>query len=116
LRWSDSPESVLYISGDTVWYEGVAQLLEREPIRIALLFSGAARVAAVGPAHLTFMASELVQVARACPRSLVLPFHFAGWEHYSESRKDVEAAFLRAGLTDRLRLLDPGQALALQFA
>jgi L-ascorbate metabolism protein UlaG (beta-lactamase superfamily) len=116
LRWTDSVDSVLYISGDTVWYEGVEQLLQREPIRIALLFAGAARLAAVGPAHLTFTAGELVQVARACRRSLIVPLHIEGWAHYSESRQDVETAFTRAGLMERLRLLDPGQTLELPFA
>jgi L-ascorbate metabolism protein UlaG (beta-lactamase superfamily) len=116
LRWTDSADSVLYISGDTVWYEEVEHLLQREPVRIAVLFAGAARLAAVGPAHLTFTAGELVQVARACPTSLILPLHIEGWAHYSESREDIEAAFTHAGLSDRLRLLEPGQSLALPFS
>jgi L-ascorbate metabolism protein UlaG (beta-lactamase superfamily) len=116
LRWADTADCVLYISGDTVWYQGVEQVLQREPIRIAILFAGAARVAAVGPAHLTFTAGELVQVAQACPRSLILPLHIEGWAHYSESREDIEAAFAGAGLSTQLRLLDPGQTLALPFA
>jgi L-ascorbate metabolism protein UlaG (beta-lactamase superfamily) len=116
LRWTDKPDSVLYISGDTVWYEGVEQLLDREPVRIAILFAGAAQVAAVGPAHLTFTAGEMVQVARACPKSLILPLHIEGWQHYSESRKDVEAAFAREGLSKRLRLLDRGETLLLDLA
>lgn len=69
LRWTDAPEDVLYISGDTVWYDGVAAVMQREPIRIGLLFGGAARVAAAGPAHLTFTADELVEAARSCPHA-----------------------------------------------
>jgi L-ascorbate metabolism protein UlaG (beta-lactamase superfamily) len=109
LRWRDAPDQALYVSGDTVLYDGVAQLLEREPIRIALLFAGAARVAAAGPSHLTFTASELVEVARACPGAWIVPVHVEGWAHFSESRKDVEAAFDRAGLIARLYLLEPGE-------
>ena len=115
LRWTDAPDSVLYISGDTVWYEGVAELLRREPVRIAVLFAGAARVAAVGPAHLTFTANELVQAARSCPGAVIVPLHLEGWEHFSESRLEVEAAFSAAGLGDRLRLLGRGEALTLPF-
>ncbi|HEX6407793.1 MAG TPA: MBL fold metallo-hydrolase [Gemmatimonadales bacterium] len=116
LRWTDSPEAVLYVSGDTVWYEGVARTVAREPVRIALLFAGAARVAAVGPAHLTFTAAELVQVARARPEALIVPIHIEGWEHVSESRSEVAAAFAAAGLTDRLRLLERGETLTLPFS
>ncbi len=115
LRWKDAPKAVLYVSGDTVWYDGVAQTLAREPVRVALLFAGAARVAAVGPAHLTFTADELVEIARAQPEALIVPLHLEGWEHFSESRSEVLAAFASAGLSDRLRLLDRGEALTLPF-
>ena len=116
LRWKDSPKAVLYVSGDTVWYDGVAGTVAREPVRIALLFAGAARVAAVGPDHLTFTADELVQVARARPEALIVPLHIEGWEHFSESRSEVVAAFAAAGLTDRLRLLDRGETITLPFS
>jgi hypothetical protein len=116
LRWSDAPHAVLYISGDTVWYEGVEELLRQEPLRIAVLFAGAARVAAAGPVHLTFTASELVAVARTCPEVQVVPLHLEGWEHFSESRSDVESAFAAAGLTHRLHLLKRGQAVSLPLA
>jgi L-ascorbate metabolism protein UlaG (beta-lactamase superfamily) len=115
LRWTDAPDQVLYISGDTVWYDGVAALLRREPVRVALLFAGAARVAAVGPAHLTFTASELVEAARTSPEALIVPLHIEGWAHFSESRREIEAAFAEVNLSAHLRLLAPGQLLTLQF-
>jgi L-ascorbate metabolism protein UlaG (beta-lactamase superfamily) len=115
LRWTDAPEDVLYISGDTVWYDAVAALMRREPIRVALLFAGAARIAAVGPAHLTFTANELAEAARACPEALIVPLHIEGWAHFSESRREIEAAFAEANLSAHLRLLAPGQLLTLQF-
>jgi hypothetical protein len=81
------------------------------------LFAGAARVAAVGPPDdLTFTADELVQVARTRPEALIVPLHIEGWEHFSESRSQVVAAFAAAGLTDGLRLLDRGETLTLPFS
>jgi hypothetical protein len=115
LRWTDTPGLVVYISGDTVWYDGVAEVLQREPIGAALLFAGAARVPEVGPDHLTFTARELVEASRACPGALIVPLHIEGWQHYSESRTDVEAAFASAGLSDRVRLVKPGQTITLRF-
>lgn len=49
----DQPRQGIYVSGDTVWYEGVAEVARRFPIGVALLFMGAARLPAVGPDHLT---------------------------------------------------------------
>ena len=101
---------VVYISGDTVWYDGVEEVGRRFPVSTAVLFLGAARVQAVGPAHLTFTALEAVAAARAFPEAAILPLHFEGWEHFSESRTEVVDAFAGAGLGHRLRWLTPGQA------
>jgi L-ascorbate metabolism protein UlaG (beta-lactamase superfamily) len=93
----------VYLSGDTVWYEGVAEVAARFRVRTAVLFLGAARVAAVGGWPLTFTAEGAVEAARAFGGATIVPLHFEGWEHFSESRPQVEAAFSGAGLADRLR-------------
>lgn len=112
LAFADRP-GVVYVSGDTVWYDGVAEVARRLPIRVAVLFMGAARVAAVGPAHLTFSASDGIEFARAVPDVPIVPLHYEGWEHFSESRADIERAFAAAGLGHRLRWLEPGRATTL---
>jgi L-ascorbate metabolism protein UlaG (beta-lactamase superfamily) len=103
----------VYLSGDTVWYEGVAEVARRFDVRVAVLFMGAARVAAVGPWPLTLTADGAVEAARALARATIVPLHFEGWEHFSETRADVEAAFGRAGLASRLRWPERGRATAL---
>jgi len=104
---------MIYISGDTVWYEGVAEVGHRFPIDVAVLFLGAARVVEVGPWNLTFTADEAVEAAGAFPRATIVPLHFEGWRHFSESRGEVEAAFAAAGLRDRLRWPVSGKPIEL---
>jgi L-ascorbate metabolism protein UlaG (beta-lactamase superfamily) len=99
----------LYLSGDTVWYEGVEEVARRFEVDLAVLFMGAARVAAAGPAPLTMSAVDAVAVARAFPRATIVPVHFDGWQHFSESRADIESAFDSAGLASRLHWLAPGK-------
>jgi len=113
LAFTDAPTEVVYVSGDSVWYEGVAEVERRFHPRVALLFAGAARVREVGPAHLTFTADETVLAARGFERALIVPLHFEGWAHFSESRSDLERAFREAGLSDRLRFPTPGRAFEL---
>ena len=62
LTFADAPERSVYVSGDTVWYEGVAEVARRFVVDVAFLFMGAARVREVGPAHLTFSAEDGVEV------------------------------------------------------
>lgn len=99
---------VVYVSGDTVWYEGVADVARRFSVDVAVLFLGAARVREVGPAHLTFTAAEAVEAARAFGEASVVPLHYEGWEHFTEGRAKVEQAFRAAGLGRRLRWPQPG--------
>ncbi|MGE5279053.1 MAG: MBL fold metallo-hydrolase [Acidobacteriota bacterium] len=105
LAFRDDPASALYLSGDTVWYEGVREVRTRFSVRAAFLFMGAARVSAAGPWHLTFTAEEGVEAARAFGEAAIVPLHFEGWEHFSESRPEVDRAFAAAGLGHRLRWL-----------
>ena len=109
LEWSKEPQYAVYVSGDTVWFDGVEQVLASYPIRLAILFLGAARVAVAGPSHLTFTAEEGVRVARAAPRATIVPVHFEGWRHFTEGRKEIERAFASADLEGQLYWLEAGQ-------
>ncbi|HEY7682068.1 MAG TPA: MBL fold metallo-hydrolase [Gemmatimonadales bacterium] len=98
----------VYVSGDTGWYDEVAEVGRRVPVAVALLNLGAAKVAVAGPAPLTFTAAEAVALADAWPQARIVPLHFEGWEHFTEGRREVDAAFRAAGLSDRLHWLEPG--------
>jgi len=113
LEWSDSERACLYISGDTVWYDGVATVAERCLPGAAVLFMGAARVAPAGDRPLTFTASGALEAARVLAPAPIVPVHFEGWEHFTETRADVEAAFAAEGLSDRLRWLEAGRPSSL---
>jgi L-ascorbate metabolism protein UlaG (beta-lactamase superfamily) len=111
---SDFP--AIYISGDTVWYEGVAEVARRFPVAVGILHLGAARVAARGDFNLTMSAADAVATARAFPSAVIVPVHLEGWAHFSESRADVARAFTNAGLDRRITWLEPGRATPVQPA
>jgi L-ascorbate metabolism protein UlaG (beta-lactamase superfamily) len=104
----------VYVTGDTVWFEGVNEVSRRfSSVTAALLFLGAAFVAVAGPAPLTLTAEDGVKVARAFPDAALVPVHFEGWAHFTQGRAEVERAFEAAGLADRLRWLAPGESTAI---
>ena len=72
---------------------------------------GAARVAEIGPAHLTMSAADGIAFARAFPDAAIIPLHLEGWRHFSESRPQITAAFAEAALENRLHWLEPGRAI-----
>lgn len=102
LFFTDDSEAVVYVSGDTVWFDGVDEVSKRYPVKAAVLFMGAAKVSIAGPAHLTFTAEEGVIAARAFKDAAIIPLHFEGWKHFTESRTEIEQAFTEAGMQGRL--------------
>jgi L-ascorbate metabolism protein UlaG (beta-lactamase superfamily) len=115
LGFQDDPEDQIYLSGDTVWYEGIRQVAEQFSIRVAMLFMGAARVGAAGDWPLTFTAAEGVEAARAFSKAAIVPAHYEGWQHFSESRAEITRTFEQAGLSHRLCWLPAGRAIEMKM-
>lgn len=107
----DAASAAIYVTGDTVWYEGIAEVARQFDVGVVIAFVGAARVAVAGPAPLTLTAADAVALAGAFPRAIIVPVHFEGWAHFTEGRADVQAAFVAAGLASRLRWPVPGVAM-----
>ena len=101
LTRADAPGTV-YVSGDTVWYDGLREVSERFDVRLALLFCGRARVSVAGENDLTMSADDAVHAAQMMPRATIVPLHYEGWEHFTQSRADLEGAFAKEGLSQRL--------------
>jgi L-ascorbate metabolism protein UlaG (beta-lactamase superfamily) len=111
LSVADSSTPVVYVSGDTVWYEGVAEVARRFNVQVAVLFMGAARVPVVGPDALTMTAADGIEAARAFYGATIVPLHYEGWAHISESRSVIASAFEAAGLGARLRWPEPSVSI-----
>jgi len=103
LNFKNETRGAVYITGDTVWYEGVEEVAKRFDVAIVIAFLGAAVVKNVGPAHLTMTVDEGVKLARLFDRATIIPLHFEGWEHFTESKIEIEKKFKDAGLFDRLQ-------------
>jgi L-ascorbate metabolism protein UlaG (beta-lactamase superfamily) len=92
----------VYVSGDNSELDDVEAIAARfSPIDVAVLFAGAARVPAIDAA-LTLTSADAVAAARILGARAVVGVHTEDWEHFSESRADLEAAFTAAGMSDLL--------------
>lgn len=96
----------IYISGDTVWFDGVAEVARRFKASVVLPFAGAAQTR--GPFHLTMDTNDTVETARAFPDALIMPVHTDGWAHFRQNAADLRLTFDALGFGKRLRLLQPG--------
>jgi L-ascorbate metabolism protein UlaG (beta-lactamase superfamily) len=102
----------IYISGDTVWYDGVAEVARRFKAGVVLPFAGAAQTR--GPFHLTMDTNDTIETARAFPDAVIVPLHTDGWAHFRQNGGDLRASFDTLGFGSRLRLLEPGVATLIE--
>ena len=108
LSSSDRETRPLYITGDTVWYDGVAEVARRFKAGVVLLFAGAAETR--GPFHLTMDTNDAIETARAFSDAVIVPVHYEGWAHFTQGAAELQQAFDTLGFGSRLRLLEPGRA------
>jgi len=110
----ERPGDSLYVSGDTVWFDGVAETARRFSPRLVLLFAGAARTR--GAMHLTMDSNDAIEAAHAFSAARIVPIHTDGWTHFSESGDALAAAFAALGFADRLTRLEPGRPTEIALA
>ena len=102
----DQPGDALYISGDTVWFEGVKAVSQRYRPRLIVLFTGSAQPR--GAFHVTMDANDAIEAATAFAGARVVAVHNHGWGHFKEGPQALFNAFSMLGLGSRFRQLEPG--------
>jgi L-ascorbate metabolism protein UlaG (beta-lactamase superfamily) len=115
LGWPGQAHGVLWISGDTVLYDGVRQVAERLTVDTAVLHLGAVQFGITGPVRYTMTAREAVDLCRVLRPRTVLPVHYDGWGHFREGRQAIEREFAAAGpdVGSTLRWLPLGRPVTL---
>jgi L-ascorbate metabolism protein UlaG (beta-lactamase superfamily) len=105
---------VLWISGDTVLFDGVCEVADRLRVDTALLHLGAVRFPVIGPLRYTMTARDAVELCRLIRPRTAIPIHYEGWKHFHEGRAAIERELARApeDIRRRIRWLPIGVAVA----
>lgn len=107
----DKPGDAIYVSGDTVWFDGVAEVARRFKPRLLVLFTGSAQTR--GAFHLTMDCNDALETAHAFPQTKIVAIHNDGWTHFKETQADIVQAFGVFGLSSRLQTLELGKTVSL---
>jgi L-ascorbate metabolism protein UlaG (beta-lactamase superfamily) len=113
ITFDEQQTRPIYVTGDTVWYDGVAEVARRFPAGLVLLFAGAARTR--GPFHLTMDTNDAIETAHAFTDALIVPVHHEGWAHFTQTSDDLKTSFETLGVGSRLRLLERGVATPIEL-
>jgi L-ascorbate metabolism protein UlaG (beta-lactamase superfamily) len=115
LRWDGQEHGDLWISGDTVLYDGVREVADRLKVGLALLHVGRVQFAVTGPVHYTLSAREAVELLALVRPHTVVPVHYEGWSHFKEGRAELERELAEAPaeVRDAVRWIPIGEAVEL---
>ncbi|WP_298362729.1 MBL fold metallo-hydrolase [uncultured Litoreibacter sp.] len=111
LEWPGFKNGSVYLTGDTRLYSGVNTVARKFTVGTVMINLGAGQFSATGSTCYSMTAKEGVECAKLFPAAKIVPLHFEGWSHLSQSRADVEQAFAIAGMSERLIWLEPGQQI-----
>jgi L-ascorbate metabolism protein UlaG (beta-lactamase superfamily) len=115
LSWEGQEHGALWISGDTVLYDGVRDVARLLDVGTAIVHLGGVRFPISGPLRYTMTAEEASELCGLIDPHTVLPIHYEGWKHFRQGRAAAEHAFASApgDLAARVQWLDLGVPAAL---
>ncbi len=98
LRWEGQEHGELWISGDTVLYDGVREVAQRLRVDTALLHLGGVQFGVTGPLRYTMTGKDAVELIELVRPRVAIPIHYEGWLHFRDGREGIERALAtRAG-------------------
>jgi len=115
LEWPGQKHGAIYISGDTVWFNGINEIARRFQIGTAILHIGKASFPVTGPIHFTFNAREAVRAIKALNPRTVIPIHYEGWNHFREPRAEAEKQVASAGMNTMVKWLPLGEPVTIEI-
>jgi L-ascorbate metabolism protein UlaG (beta-lactamase superfamily) len=89
LAWEGQERGVLWISGDTVLYDGVRDVARRLAVDLAVLHLGAVQFGLTGPIRYPMSAHDAVDLVRLLRPRTAVPVHYEGWSHFSEGQEGI---------------------------
>jgi L-ascorbate metabolism protein UlaG (beta-lactamase superfamily) len=110
LGWEGQEHGLLWISGDTVLYDGVREVGRRLAVGTAIVHLGGVRFPVSGPLRYTMTARDAAELCAPMEPQTVVPIHYEGWKHFRQGRADAERAFATApgAFAERVRWLEIG--------
>ena len=106
VGFEGQPDIRLYITGDTIMYEGLREIPERHPeIDVALVHLGGTRVLGL---TVTMDAEQGVEWLRTIRPHVAIPIHYDDYEAFKSPLENFTMAVDAAGLGDQVRYLERG--------
>ena len=109
VEWDGQENGGLYISGDTVLFEGILEISKKFKINTAILHLGAGAFPYLKPKlRVTMNAEEAIQAAEILSCKQVIPIHYEGWWHFKEPVEKMKKELNQSSIKDKIVWLERG--------
>ena len=104
-----SGEPTLYVAGDTIWCDEVADAIEHFNPDVIVVNAGGARFLQGGP--ITMTAGDVIQVCKHAPKARVIAVHMEAINHCLLTRNELSRAAHHAGI--KVIIPDDGEVISI---
>ncbi|MFV8345827.1 MBL fold metallo-hydrolase [Flavobacterium sp. ZB4P13] len=109
IEWEGQENGCIYISGDTVLFEGVYELAKRKKVDVAILHLGAGAFPYLKKnLRLTMNGEEAIKTTNLLNANYVIPIHYEGWWHFKQSVKSLRNEIENSNVQDKFIWLKSG--------
>lgn len=116
VEWDNQKNGALYISGDTVLFDGIYQISEKFKIHTAILHLGAGAFPYLKPKlRVTMNAKEAIQTAEMMFCKQVIPIHYEGWWHFKEPIENMKSELNKSSIKDKIIWLIRGNKQTIEI-
>lgn len=111
LEWPGQVYGPLYLSGDTVLFEGIDEIAQRYRIGTAVLHLGRVRLLGNDAIPFSLDATDGARLAALIGAQQIVPVHYEGWAHFTQPRLEAEQAFAQLGIAEQVMWLPLGESV-----
>ena len=114
LGWEGQQHGTLWITGDTVFHDGLRAAVREMHVSVAVLHLGGVTFPWLsGRLRYTMNAAEAIDLCRELAPETILPLHFEGWRHFRQPREEAVAQLAASPFADRVRWPAAGESMTL---
>lgn len=101
-------EKTLYVAGDTVWYEGVHNVIDRHKPEVIVVNAGDNQFFQGG--SLVMGKDDIYGVYKAAPNAKIISVHMEAVNHWALSREELRRYINEKGITSNVFVPEDGEA------
>ncbi|MBZ6489547.1 MBL fold metallo-hydrolase [Priestia aryabhattai] len=108
IVFKHSSEKTLYVAGDTVWYDGVQEVINMHKPEIIVVNGGDNQFFEGG--SLVMGKEDIYEVYKAAPNAKIISVHMEAVNHWSLSREELKSFINEKGISSTVSVPEDGES------